>query len=392
LNTKILESAAQEFINGHLNDDVHKISMSKSPIEGIAAKEFANQIAAKKKSFKKLPTWFKTPGIYFPTVLSIEQTSSEITAEYKANLAIGDTLIDLTAGFGVDSYYFSKRIQNTVHCEIDADLLVIAKRNSEALGQHNTKFINADGLTYLKENDKTYDTIYIDPVRRGATGKVFMLKDCSPNVVENLALLLAKSKRLIIKTAPMLDITAGLNELGNVSEVHIVSVHNEVKELLWLLEKNANANVKVTAVTLNEQLKTFSFTKNEEHEQQLLESELQEYLYEPDAALLKSGAFNLIATRYNLQKLSAQTHLYTSAKINTEFPGRIFQIERVISPGDLKKEKDLSGNVITRNYRDTPENLMKKYRIKPHDKKFMVFTEINKKGFVVIEANIIQYY
>jgi len=190
----------------------------------------------------------------------------------------------------------------------------------------------------------------------------------------------------------MLDITAGLNELGNVSEVHIVSVHNEVKELLWLLEENVGTAVKITAVTLNEQLKTFSFTKNEEHEQQLLESDLQEYLYEPDAALLKSGAFNLIATRYNLQKLSAQTHLYTSAEINTEFPGRIFQVLRTISPGDLKKEKDLSGNVITRNYRDTPENLIKKYRIKSDDKRFLVFTEMNKKGFVVIEANIIQYY
>jgi len=392
LNTKILEAAAQEFINGHLNDDVHRISMSKSPIEGIAAKELANQIAAKKKSLKKLPTWFKAPGIYFPTVLSIEQTSSEITAEYKANLAIGSSLIDLTAGFGVDSYYFSKRIQNTVHCEIDADLLEITKYNAEALGQHNTAFINSDGLTFLKESDRIFDTIYIDPVRRGATGKVFMLKDCSPNVVENLALLLAKSKRLIIKTAPMLDITAGVNELGSVSEVHIVSVHNEVKELLWVLEKDVSTAVKITAVTLNEQLKTFSFLKNEEHEQQLLEDELQRFLYEPDAALLKSGAFNLIAKRYNLQKLSAQTHLYTSAEIYTEFPGRIFQIERLISPGDLKKEKDLSGNVITRNYRDTPENLIKKYRIKPDDKKFLVFTEMNKKGFVVIEANIIQYY
>jgi 16S rRNA G966 N2-methylase RsmD len=374
LNTKILESAAQEFINGHLNDDVHKISMSKSPIEGIAAKELANQIAAKKKSLKKLPTWFQT------------------TALYKANLAIGNTLIDLTAGFGVDSYYFSQRIQNTVHCEIDTDLLEISKHNAEKLGQHNTDFINQDGLTFLKESDRIFDTIYIDPVRRGATGKVFMLKDCSPNVVENLDLLLAKSKRLIIKTAPMLDITAGLNELRNVSEVHIVSVHNEVKELLWILEKDVNTAVEITAVTINEQLKTFSFTKNEEHEQQLLETESQEYLYEPDTALLKSGAFNLIAKRYQLQKLSAQTHLYTSAEINTEFPGRIFKIIRTLSPGDLKKEKDLKGNVITRNYRDTPENLIKKYRIKSDDKRFLVFTEMNKKGFVVIDANIIQYY
>jgi len=392
LNYHILKAEAQDFITKHLNDDVHKIALSKSSISGINAKELANQIAAKKKSQRKLPTWFNTPLVYFPNVLSIEQTSSEVTAAYKAKLTVGSTLIDVTAGFGVDSYYFSKTMKSTVHCEINEELLQIAAYNAGILGQKNTEFENIDGLTFLRENDTHFDTIYIDPVRRGATGKVFMLRDCSPNVVDNADLLLEKSNRVIVKTAPMLDITAGLNELKNVSEVHIVSVRNEVKELLWILEKGNHPSVKIIAVTINDQLKTFSFDKDEEQELILLDSEPNKFLYEPDAALLKSGAFNLIAKRYGLKKLHSQTQLYASDVINPVFPGRIFQINRIISPGELKKERQLFGNVIVRNYRDTPENLIKKYKIKSDDKRFLIFTETKQSGFVILEADIIQHY
>lgn len=392
MNYHILKAEAQDFITKHLNDDVHKIALSKSSISGINAKELANQIAAKKKSQRKLPTWFNTPLVYFPNVLSIEQTSSEVTAAYKAKLTVGSTLIDVTAGFGVDSYYFSKTMKSTVHCEINEELLQIAAYNAGILGQKNTEFENIDGLTFLRENDTHFDTIYIDPVRRGATGKVFMLRDCSPNVVDNADLLLEKSNRVIVKTAPMLDITAGLNELKNVSEVHIVSVRNEVKELLWILEKGNHPSVKIIAVTINDQLKTFSFDKDEEQELILLDSEPNKFLYEPDAALLKSGAFNLIAKRYGLKKLHSQTQLYASDVINPVFPGRIFQINRIISPGELKKERQLFGNVIVRNYRDTPENLIKKYKIKSDDKRFLIFTETKQSGFVILEADIIQHY
>ncbi|MEJ7559076.1 MAG: hypothetical protein WKF66_12265 [Pedobacter sp.] len=392
MNKRILDSAAQHFINEHLNEDVHKIAMSKIGIEGVEARELANQISSKKKARRKLPTWFERPLIYYPIALSIEQTSSEVTASYKATLAIGSSLIDLTAGFGVDSYYFSKRLERTVHCEIDADLLEIAAHNAEILGQTNTLFLHQDGLEYLKGAKMFFDTIYIDPVRRGTTGKVFMLKDCSPNVVENTDLLLQSSNRVIIKTAPMLDITAGLKELKNVVEVHIVSVKNEVKELLWVLEKGDHPTVKISAVTINEQLKTFSFDKLEEHEQILLDSELSGFLYEPDAALLKSGAFNLIAKRYGLKKLNTQTQLYSSELVNTDFPGRIFKIKGIISPGELKKDKQLSGNVIVRNYRDTPENLVKKYKIKSHDTRFLIFTESKQSGYIIVDADIIQHY
>ena len=392
MNSHLLASAVQEFILEHLKDDISKIAMSKSPFEGIEAKELANQIAAKRKSEKKLPTWFNTPLIYFPSVLSIEQTSSEVTAQYKASLAKGETLLDLTAGFGVDSYYFSKRKKTVVHCEIEEQLLEISKHNGKQLGVQNIAFKHTDGLDYLKQTTESFDTIYIDPVRRGLTGKVFMLKDCTPDVVANLDVLLKKSKRLIIKTAPMLDLTAGLNDLKSVSEIHIVSVRNEVKELLWILADKTSSEVKITAVTINDQIKTFSFNKTDQAVQDLITADPSAYLYEPDAALLKSGAFNLIGSKYGLRKLHSHTQLYASNEFNSEFPGRIFKIVRIISSGELKKQQQLYGNVIVRNYRDKPEQLIKKFKIKADDTKFLIFTETITSGFVVIEADIIQHY
>jgi hypothetical protein len=392
LNSLLLAAAVQEFILEHLKDDISKIAMSKSPFEGIEAKELANQISAKRKSEKKLPTWFNTPLIYFPSVLSIEQTSSEVTARYKASLAVGETLLDLTAGFGVDSYYFSKRMKTVVHCEIEEHLLDIAKHNGKQLGVQNIAFKHTDGLDYLSNTTDSFNTIYIDPVRRGLTGKVFMLKDCTPDVVAILDLLFAKSKRLIIKTAPMLDLTAGLNELKSVLEIHIVSVRNEVKELLWILEEKTSSDVKIIGVTINDQIKTFSFNKTDQAVQELITTDPSAYLYEPDAALLKSGAFNLIGSKYGLRKLHSHTQLYASNDLNSEFPGRIFKIIRIISPGELKKQQQLYGNVIVRNYRNKPEQLIKKFKIKADDTKFLIFTETVTSGFVVIEADIIQHY
>ncbi|ATP55504.1 hypothetical protein CPT03_03015 [Pedobacter ginsengisoli] len=394
MNRHVLDSEVQEYIKNHLNDDVHKLAMSKSPFKDVSSKELANQIAAKNKSVKKLPSWYKTYSIYYPALLSIEQCSSETTASYKAGLAIGDSLIDLTGGFGVDSYYFAKTVKNLMHCEINKDLSEIAAHNALALGQTNIKCLAEDGIAVLEKSGETFDTIYLDPARRSSAGKVFMLKDCTPNVVEHLDLLLSKSKRIIIKTAPLLDITAGLKELGNVSEVHIVSLKNECKELLWVIDSNKPTQQPIIkAVTINELQKEFSFIKGEEEtEVELLGENPSGYLYEPDAALLKSGAFNLIAKRFKLKKLHHQTQLYVSEHLDPSFPGRIFKINSLLSAGDLKKEKLLRRNLIARNYPDKAENLVKKYKIKPDHNKFLVFTQGAGNNYLIIDAEILQHY
>lgn len=397
----------QDYISSHLADDVHKIAMTKSPFPDVSAAELAGQIAAKNKCEKKLPGWFQQKDIYYPALLPVEQCSSEITAQYKSGLSLGGALIDLTGGFGVDSHYFSKVANAVTHCEISEGLSEIAAHNAAVFGQANMQFLQGDGLEYLAASDKTFDTIYIDPARRSSSGKVFMLKDCNPDVVSNLGLMLSKARRIIIKTAPLLDITAGLKELVNVAEVHIVSVKNEVKELLWIVEKDktGNQHVRIVAVTLNDSTKQFISYRTENGDvieanpaiaqtpdlpgQKISSSA---YLYEPDAALMKSGAFELIAERYKLQKLDRQTQLYFSDSINTSFPGRIFQINSFLSATIIKKQKELSGNVIVRNYPGKAEHLVKKYKIKPDRKKFIIFTHGKSEGHLIIDAEIIQHY
>ncbi len=395
MNNKLLAIAVQDYINANINADVNQIALAKSPFEGITSAELATQITAKKKSERKLPTWFHTENIYYPPVLSIEQTSSEITAKYKSKLAKGDTLIDITGGFGIDTYNFAKKVKEVIHCEINPELSAIAQYNARALNAKNIEFKAEDGIAYIQNTATTFNTIYVDPARRAEKGKVFMLKDCTPDIVGNLDALLKKSSRIIVKTAPLLDISAGLAELKQVSEIHIVSVKNECKELLWVIDKGFDKDTKIIAVTLNNEVeKDFSFYRSVANGTvQFAESlSINNYLYEPDAALLKSGAFNLIGSTYGISKLHPQTQLFTATIIKTDFPGRIFKIEAILSTAELKKETNLKGNVIVRNYPAKPEDLVKKYKIKSDQEQFLIFTKIANGENVILKASIIQYY
>jgi precorrin-6B methylase 2 len=348
-------------------------------------------------------------------MISIEQCSSEKTATYKSTLILGDHVLDLTGGFGVDCVSFSKQTARVIHCELIPELSEIAAYNARRLQIGNIQFLNTDGLVFLSSTSDTFSTIYIDPARRGKSGKVFMLKDCSPNVVEHLDLLLSKASRVIIKTSPLLDISAGIKELRNVTEVQIISVKNECKELLFILEAKARVqSPKITSVTINEQIKKVTFGREidasnskgipeqttdapeaEEGSPSLTnksQSSVKGYLYEPDVALLKSGEFNAIGKMFDLMKLDAQSHLYTSNQMNIEFPGRIFQLNGVLTKKELKKEKDLIGNVIVRNYPAKPDDLIKAFKIKPSQNEFLIFTKIHEMGYVILKASIIQHY
>ena len=393
MNKHITDSAVQDYIQEHLHADVHTIAMGKSPFPLVTGQELSGQIAAKKKSAKKLPSWFNTAGVYYPPLLSIEQCSSEITAAYKAGLSKGGNLIDLTGGFGVDSFYFSKANSSVTHCEINEDLSAIAAFNAPLLNQANTKFIAGDGLAFLKNSAEKFGTVYIDPARRSGSGKVFMLKDCTPDVTANMDLLCERAERILIKTAPLLDITAGMKELNQVAEIHIVSVKNECKELIWIVEPEHTGKTKIVCTTLNAEQKQFSFFIGEEAGATTDGTVIPgTYLYEPDVALLKSGAFNLIADKYNLQKFHSQTQLYVSSEIHTEFPGRIFKIDDLLSSAALKKDKELKGSVIVRNYPDKAAVLVNKYRIIPDDKQFVIFTQSARDGKLIIRSTIIQHY
>lgn len=377
MNKALLNTEYQEYINDHLNSDIQGLVLNPNINTPFDFKDIINQIESKKKSKTKLPTWFNTSGIYFPNKLNIEQTSSEITAKYKSHLVSGDLLIDITGGFGIDAYFFSKVMNRVIHCEVSESLSEIVCHNYYKLQATNIQTVAADGLEFLKENNLKYNWIYIDPSRRhDLKGKVFYLKDCLPNVPENLDFLFEKCDNLLIKTSPLLDLSAGQKELKQIKAIYIVAVENEVKELLWVLEKNMVQDIAICSVNLTKTgNEYFSFLPNQEKHAIAKQSLPLKYLYEPNSAIMKSGAFNLISDRFRLFKLHTHTHLYTSNAI-INFPGRIFVVieQHIYNKATMKKLNHHKANITLRNFSESVASIRKKFKITDGGHIYLFFT------------------
>ncbi|MCC9043375.1 class I SAM-dependent methyltransferase [Myroides sp. M-43] len=382
----LLSEEVQQYILDNLDKDLTKLAFKKSPFEGIEMSELLIQLESKKKSKTKLPTWFKTNNILFPRKLSIEQTSSEPCAAYKASLIQGNTLIDLTGGFGIDSFYFSQKIKTVLHCEMQEGLSKIVALNNQALGVDNIEYYTGDSLSYLNANNKDWDYIYVDPHRRNdAKEKVFFLSDCLPNVPEHLDLLFSRSSNILIKTSPLLDLQAGIGELKYVKSIHIVALNNEVKELLWILEKGYKENIELVAINITKE-DTHVFSTVLEQEAISTFSIPLTYLYEPNAAILKTGKFDAVSQYFNLAKLHPLSHLYTSDTL-VGFSGRRFKIEQVL-PYNKQTGKEyllnLKANVTTRNFPIKVEEIKKKWKMKDGGEVYLFFTTNLKDERIII--------
>ncbi len=392
MNSAILHIKIQEFINLNLNSIISDLVLKGIPYKHIDAKLLIEQIESKKRSEKKLPTWFTTHNIYYPNKLNIEQTSSEITAKYKANLVIGESLIDLTGGFGIDTYYFSKQIKNVKHCEINTELSEIVKHNYKALKASNIECLNESGIDVLKRINQPFDWIYIDPSRRDdSKKKVFLLSDCTPNIKTFQNLFLKYAGNVMIKTSPLLDLSATLSVLKDIKEVHIIGVNNEVKELLWILERNYKDKVAVKTANIQKgSIQNFEFKFEEEPIAKVEYSMPLTYLYEPNAAILKSGAFNSISDILGVPKLHKHSHLYTSEQLK-DFPGRRFKIDKLL-PFNKKlfvKEKITKANVTTRNFPISVHEIRNKLNVKDGGSVYLFFTtNLNNEKTILICSQI----
>ncbi|QXP73768.1 class I SAM-dependent methyltransferase [Tenacibaculum sp. AHE15PA] len=389
MNTNILDKKVQEFININLNSDITKLILKGSPFENISIQELSNQIIGKQKSKNKLPHWFATKNIYYPVKISIEQTSSEVSAKYKASLVSGKNLIDITGGFGVDAFYFSKIFDKVTHAEINEELSEIVTYNYNQLSIKNVQTVADNGLDFLKKTTEKFDCIYIDPSRRSdIKGKVFLLKDCLPNVPENIDFLFTKSDTILIKNSPMLDITATLNELKFVKEIHVVAVNNEVKELLFLLKKKLKAEVEIkTTNILKDSIQSFNFKPGVKNEKAY--SLPTNYLYEPNAAILKSGGFNEVTNQYDVKKLHQHSHLYTSEELILNFPGRTFKIEEVYPYNKKKLKKQLTiskANITTRNFPKTVAQIRVETKLKDGGDSYLFFTTNSSNELIVVNC------
>ncbi len=389
MNKNIFDKNVQDYISKNLFGDVFEIILNKQIFPKVTNKEIAEQISAKVKSKKKLPTYFNTPNIYFPNKINIEQTSSEKTAEFKSKIVTGDTMIDATGGFGVDSMYFSKEFKKTVYIEENKELFEIVKANSNKLGLNNIKHLNDDGIEYVKKINTEIDLLYIDPSRRNKENKkVHFLSDCTPLIDYDLIKSLQNFKTILIKCSPIIDLKKTINDLIVVSEIYIVGINNEVKEVLFSLNKQSNNDIKIKCIDLSNRELDFEFNINDINNKKNNDnSKVLNYLYEPNSMILKSGAFSLICDRYDVKKLNTNSHLYTSKKL-IDFPGRVFKVVSVVnySKRNLKDLNVYKANITTRNFPIDVKDIRKKSKILDGGEDYLFFTTNHVEEQIIIKT------
>ena len=346
------------------------------------------QLDGYQRTKDKLPSFARIKDWWYPVRLSCEQCSSELTARYKASLLPKEafTLTDLTGGYGVDTYFMSQEATEAHYVERNIELCNIVAHNFERHRPH-VHIHNTDAVTYLQEMQPC-DVLYIDPARRDQHGgKVFRIEDCEPNIINILPTLRTISNSILIKFSPMLDITSALQSLGNEWDVHVVALHNEVKEIIFVTGNNRIHAVNI----LHEGNDQFSFTRSEEKSALCAMADcICEYIYEPNAAIIKAGAFRLVSERYQLHKLDHNTHLYTADQLIEDFPGRVWKV--IAQP--IKNQRDIAAlgiqraAILTRNYPLTPEELRKKFKVQESDSHFLIGARIATKPTLILAERI----
>lgn len=362
--------ATINFVKEHAADDVQRLALEVRKHPEVDAHFALDQIAGRQKSRTKLPSWAEVDALIFPPSVSMEQCSSEATASYKSSLVSGEFLVDLTGGFGVDFSFLASRFSSAVYVERQEHLCHIAEHNFKVLGLSHVQVVN-DDAEHCLATMPVVDLIYLDPARRdGAGNRVFRLDDCTPNVVQLLDLLLTKGRQVMIKLSPMLDVSQALRQLRGVSEVHIVSVAGECKELLLLLSAKHEGDVKIVCVNDGQ---TFTYRLGEPVVMPMqwsgeLPAEGDLYLYEPNASMMKAGCFGQLAQRYGLQAVAHQSHLFVAERPISDFQGRKFVVNDITTLNSKELKQKLAGitqaNVAVRNFPLKAAELAKRLRLK----------------------------
>lgn len=377
VNFDVLKPEVLKFIKTHENEDIVKLILKGSPFEDIEIQDIAQQIKGRVVAKYKFPELYKCDNIIYPPKLNLEQTSSSPTAAYKAQFVKPDeSVIDVTGGLGIDTLAFAKIAKKVYYCEIDNDTFDYANHNFKTLKQDLITFCG-NGLEYLKNQESIFDWVYLDPARRDQYAqKIIRLEDSTPNILEHLSWLKTKTKHILLKTSPLLDINLCLKKIQHIREVHIVAVKNEVKELLFVIDFAFTGVIPMLyAVNLQTSQEDFIARYDQKETEQIYDKP-QAYLYEPHAALMKSGLYAAICHSFKIKALAKHSHLFTSDTLEV-FPGRRFRIKHVISPQKKLLNKLLPGhqaNISCRNYPLKPEQIKAKYGIRDGGEVYLFFT------------------
>lgn len=398
-----VDEATWQFIDEHLQEDVRQLALQKNKYKDIDFDFALRQIQGRKKTRDKLPLLASIPRFVFPPSLALEQCSSEITAKYK-RIIINDILCrdtacrvsiendtdkssrdtacrvstgnhrimaDLTGGFGIDTLFLSNLFETCHYVEPQRQLCDILSHNLKLLQFEHVQVHQTTMEDFIQDMEPV-DFLYLDPSRRNAQGsRVVSLEDCTPNIVQYKDILLQKARKVMLKLSPMLDIKRALAQLPETKEIYVLALNGECKELLLLLDVGVQKPLQYHAVNIwleGNSMKELCFDFTDEEEQNAIpkfDSQVGQYLYEPNAAILKAGAFKSLATHFGLNKLHPHTHLYTSDSLIKEFPGRIFRVQNIYSYKDAKTALKTiqKANVAVRNFPQTADELKKSLKL-----------------------------
>ena len=408
-----LTEQTADFVAAHRTEDVRQLALKAKRVEGLDLPLALDQIAGWQIACKKLPQWASCEGIIYPPHISMEQCSSQFTAQYKSEIAQtlltpavtvrarmsdsaesdtqetktgvrvtdspeSDTLVarssmvDLTGGFGVDFSYLARGFSQATYLERQRHLCDLSEHNMAALGLDQARIVCGDGVEYLRQMDPV-DFIYLDPARRDEHGsRTYAIEDCTPNVLELRDLLLAKSQCTLVKLSPMLDWRKAVADFdGTVREVHIVATGNECKELLLVLGQQVHEEPsapRVFCVNDNQRIDydSAAYTQGLRIGGKPL-PEAKNYLYEPNASIMKAGCFDLVEERFGVTQVGPSSHLFVSATPVADFPGRGFAIEAIggMNKKDIKRllNGTKQANIAVRNFPLTAPQLRKKLKL-----------------------------
>ena len=388
-----ISSETLRFIEENARADVRSLALQAKKYPQVDMAMAVVQIAGRQIAEAKVPSWYHTEGLLYPKHLSMEQCSSEATAIYKAGLVEGDSFADLTGGFGIDCSFLSRKFKQADYVERQTELCELAKHNFPLLGL-SIGVHNEDGVEYLKQMQPV-DCLFLDPARRdGHGGKTVAIADCEPDVSALEDLLVEKAKKVMVKLSPMLDLSLALKHLKYVREVHIVSVNNECKELLLILQKESTSSditIHCEHIVNASEHQSFSFTQEQERTSDCpLATEVGAYLYEPNASILKAGAYRSLTQTYACKKLHASSHLYTSEQFIEDFPGRRFHVEAVSGFGKKELKEFLQGmekaNLTIRNFPSSVADLRKRLKLKEGGEDYVFATTLADESKVMIKC------
>jgi 16S rRNA G966 N2-methylase RsmD len=397
---ELLSPEIQRFIREHEHDDERALVLKQKTILNVPSSLIAEQIAGRRKAKEKLPLFYRTENIIYPPGINLEQSSSEQTANFKAQIlsSLSETqnssAVDLTGGFGVDTFFLSRVFTLVDHVESNAMLQEIAQHNHAVLESTNIRYHQTTAEEFLSAASKRFSVVYIDPSRRTKNKqKTSTLDESEPNILKLQSTVFDHTDHLLIKTSPLLDIKLALKTLSFVKEMIVVSVENEARELLVLCEKDFSKEPLIRAVNLlkSGSFDSFDFLFSDETALETTFGDPLTYLYEPNASILKAGAFKSITKQFNVAKIQASTHLYTSDNVYENFPGRVFKIEARVKPNTnevLSFFPDGKANVTTRNYPLSVDELKKKTKLKDGGEKFLIGFSGLKQKFLVVARRL----